>query len=192
MDRLRLARTDGKKWLAKLEEEERDRTGIRNLRVKYNKVFGYYLEVTNSNLQLVPDDYTRKQTLTNAERFITPKLKEMEDIILGAEDRLNQLEYDLFGEIRDILADNIVRIQQTARALAGLDVFSDLAYVAERNHYVRPRITRRGTIEIRDGRHPVVEQMMGNDLFIPNDTLLDTQENRISIKIGRASCRERG
>ncbi len=184
VDKLRHARTDGKSWLAKLESSEREKTGIKNLRIKYNKVFGYYLEVTNSYLSMVPDTYTRKQTLTNAERFITPELKELEDMILGAQDRLYSLEYDLFNEIRDHIAEHIVRIQRTARALAGLDVFSNLAFVAERNRYVRPRITKKGSIEIRDGRHPVVEQMMGNDLFIPNDTLLDGQDNRVAIITG--------
>jgi len=133
---------------------------------------------------MVPDYYTRKQTLTNAERYITPELKELEDMILGAEDKLFSLEYNLFSELRDILADNIVRIQQTARALAGLDVFASLAYVAEKNRYVRPAIHERGAIEIRGGRHPVVEQMMADDMFIPNDTLLDNTKNRIAIITG--------
>ena len=184
VDTLRKAKTDGKQWLTDVETREREKTGIKNLRVKYNKVFGYYLEVTNSYKDMVPDYYTRKQTLTNAERYITPELKELEDMILGAEDKLFSLEYNLFCELRDILADNIVRIQQTARALAGLDVFASLAYVAEKNHYVRPVVHERGAIEIRGGRHPVVEQMMGDDMFIPNDTLLDNTKNRIAIITG--------
>ena len=184
VDRLRRAKAEGKSWLAEVESEEREKTGIKNLKIKYNKVFGYYLEVTNSYKDLVPDYYTRKQTLTNAERYITPKLKELEDLILGAEDKLNSLEYNLFCEVRDTIADNIVRIQASANALAGLDVFASLAYVAERNNYVRPAINTKGVIDIRGGRHPVVECMMNNDMFIPNDTLLDNQKNRISIITG--------
>ena len=158
VDELRRAKTEGKSWLAKLEETEREKTGIKNLRIKYNKVFGYYLEVTNSFKDMVPDYYTRKQTLTNAERYITPELKELEDTILGAEDKLYSLEYNLFCEVRDIIGENILRIQKTAKALAGLDVFASLAYVADHNHYVRPVINTNGSIEIRGGRHPVVEK----------------------------------
>ncbi len=184
VDRLRRASTDGKSWLAQIEEREREKTGIKNLKIKFNKVFGYYLEVTNSYRDLVPDYFTRKQTLTGAERYITPELKELEDTILGAEDKLNTLEYDLFCEVRDIIGENIVRIQNTAKALAGLDVFASLAYVAERNNYVRPTINRKGTIDIKNGRHPVVERMMANDMFIPNDTYLDNAKRRISIITG--------
>lgn len=184
VDRLRRASTDGKSWLAQIEEREREKTGIKNLKIKFNKVFGYYLEVTNSYRDLVPDYFTRKQTLTGAERYITPELKELEDTILGAEDKLNTLEYDLFCEVRDIIGENIVRIQNTAQALAGLDVFASLAYVAERNNYVRPTINRKGTIDIKNGRHPVVERMMANDMFIPNDTYLDNAKRRISIITG--------
>ena len=184
VDRLRSARTDGKSWLAQLEAEEREKTGIKNLRVKYNKVFGYYLEVTNSALKLVPDYYTRKQTLTNAERFITPRLKELEDVILGAEDKLYQLEYRLFCEVRDTIGGNIERILQTARALAGLDVFASLAYVADHYHYVRPAVNNRGVIETRGGRHPVVERMSRGELFVPNDTHLDLMKNRIAVITG--------
>ncbi len=184
VDRLRKAKTDGKSWLAQLEAKERDRSGIKNLKIKYNKVFGYYLEVPNSFKGEVPEDYTRKQTLTNAERYITPELKEMEDVILGAEDRLSALEYDLFSELRDLIAQDIVRIQSTAHALAGVDVFACLAYVAERNNYVRPSINTRGVIDIRNGRHPVVEKMITNDLFIANDTYLDNHKNRVSIITG--------
>ncbi len=184
VDKLRSASTEGKVWLAEVEAEEREKTGIKTLKVKYNKVFGYYLEVTNAFKDKVPDYYTRKQTLTNAERFITPKLKELEDMILGAQDKLTALEYTLFCQVRDQVADNLERIQRSAHVLAALDTFASLAYVAERNGYVKPTIMRKGTIDIRDGRHPVVEQMISNDLFVPNDTLLDGQKNRISIITG--------
>ena len=184
VDRLRKAKTDGKSWLADVEAKEREKTGIKNLKIKYNKVFGYYLEVTNSFKDLVPDYYTRKQTLTNAERYITPELKELEDIILGAEDKLYSLEYNLFCEIRDQIGENIVRIQNTAHALAGIDVFASLAYVAEHNNYVRPSINTKGIIDIKNGRHPVVEKMISNDMFIANDTYLDNHKNRISIITG--------
>ena len=184
VDRLRRAKTDGKGWLAQLEAKEREKTGIKNLKIRYNKVFGYYLEVTNSYRDLVPENYMRKQTLTGAERYITPELKELEDLILGAEDKLNSLEYNLFCEIRETIAANIARVQKTARGLAGLDVFTSLAYVAERNNYVRPSINEKGVIDIQDGRHPVVEQMSRNDMFIPNDTYLDSHKRRISIITG--------
>ena len=184
VDRLRASKTDGKSWLAELEAQEREKTGIKNLRIRYNKVFGYYLEVTNSYKDLVPDYYTRKQTLTNAERYITPRLKELEDLILGAEDKLASLEYALFVEVRDTIADNIVRIQRTASALAGLDVIASLSYTARRNRYVRPEIAGHGLIEIKAGRHPVVEKMIRSDQFIPNDTLLDTGKNRIAVITG--------
>ncbi len=184
IDRLRKAKTDGKSWLSELEAKEREKTGIKNLRIKFNKVFGYYLEVTNSYKDLVPDYYTRKQTLANAERYITPELKELEDLILGAEEKLFSLEYDLFGEIRDTIAREIVRIQTTARAVAAIDVFASLAYVAEKNNYVRPKMNEKGVIDIKNGRHPVVELMLQNDLFIANDTYLDNGNNRISIITG--------
>ncbi len=184
VDRLRNAKTEGKDWLAKLEEEEREKTGIKNLRIKYNKVFGYYLEVTNSFKNLVPDYYTRKQTLANAERYITPRLKELEDTILGAEDKLYALEYELYCEVRDTIGTEVVRIQNTAKAVAQLDVLASLAVVAERNRYVRPKINEKGVINIKDGRHPVVEQMIPNDMFIANDTYLDDKKDRISIITG--------
>ena len=184
VDRLRKAKTDGKSWLADLESKEREKTGIKNLKIKYNKVFGYYLEVTNSYKDLVPDYYMRKQTLTNAERYITPELKEMEDTILGAEDRLVQLEYELFREIRDKIAAEVVRIQRTAKAVAKLDVFASLAVVAEQNNYCRPKLNENGTIDIKDGRHPVVEKMINNDMVISNDTYLDNGKNRIAIITG--------
>ena len=184
VDRLRSASTDGKSWLADLEAAEREKTGIKNLRIKYNKVFGYYLEVTNSFRDKVPDYYIRKQTLTNAERYITPELKELEDTILGSEDKLVNLEYDLFCEIRDTVGANVSRIQKTAKAIAKVDAFVSLAVVAGQNHYCRPKINESGIIDIKGGRHPVVEKMIDNDLFIENDTYLDNQNNRISIITG--------
>lgn len=184
VDRLRKAKTDGKTWLAELEEKERKKTGIKNLRIKYNKVFGYYLEVTNSFKNMVPDYYTRKQTLTNAERYIIPELKELEDLILGAEDKLYALEYELYCDVRNRISDQIARIQATARAVAEVDVFASLALVAERNHYVRPKINEKGIIDIKDGRHPVVEKMIPNHMFIANDTYLDDKKNRVSIITG--------
>ena len=184
VDKLRRAKTDGKKWLAEIEAREREKTGIKNLRIKYNKVFGYYLEVTNSYRELVPDYYTRKQTLTNAERYITPELKELEETILGAEDKLFQLEYELFRQLREKLTGEVMRIQKTAKAIAGLDVLLSLAYVAESNHYCRPTLNEKGVIDIREGRHPVVEKMIRSDMFIPNDTYLDNRTHRISIITG--------
>ena len=184
VDRLRNAKSEGKTWLAELEAREREKTGIRNMKIKYNKVFGYYLEVTNSYKELVPDYYTRKQTLANAERYITPELKELEDMILGAEDKLYSLEYGLYIEIRNKIAAQIVRIQETAKAVAGIDVFASLALVAERNNYVKPSINERGVIDIKNGRHPVVEKMIPNDMFIANDTYLDNGKSRISIITG--------
>lgn len=184
IDRLRSAKTEGKGWLAKVEEEEREKTGIKNLRIKFNKVFGYYLEVTNSYKDLVPDYYTRKQTLTNAERYITPELKELEETILGAEDKLTALEYDLFCQVRNQIAEQVERIQSTAKAIAAIDVFASLAVVAEQNGYVRPKINEKGVLDIKNGRHPVVEKMMNNDMFIANDTYLDNKNNRISIITG--------
>ena len=184
VDKLRRAKSDGKDWLAKLENDEREKTGIKNLRIKYNKVFGYYLEVTNSYKDLVPEYYTRKQTLANAERYITPELKELEDMILGAEDKLYALEYEIYTDVRDTIAAEVERIQQTAKAVAALDVFASLALVAERNNYVRPKINEKGVIDVKEGRHPVVERMIPNDMFIANDTYLDDKKHRISIITG--------
>ncbi len=184
VDKLRHAKTEGKTWLMELETKEREKTGIKNLRIKYNKVFGYYLEVTNSYQNLVPEYYTRKQTLANAERYITPELKELEDIILGAEDRLVSLEYEIYREVREKIADQVLRIQQTAKAVAKADVLAALAMVAEQNHFCRPSINEKGVIDIKDGRHPVVEQMITNDMFIANDTYLDNGKQRISIITG--------
>ena len=184
VDRLKKARTEGKTWLAKLEAEEREKTGIKNLKIKYNKVFGYYLEVTNSFKDKVPDYYTRKQTLANAERYITPELKELEDTILGAEDKLCALEYDLYCQVRDSVGAEVERIQKTAKAVAHLDAIASLALVAERNNYVRPKLNEKGIIDIKNGRHPVVECMIPNDMFIANDTYLDDKKHRISIITG--------
>ena len=184
VDKLRRAKSDGKEWLAKLENDEREKTGIKNLRIKYNKVFGYYLEVTNSYKDMVPDYYTRKQTLANAERYITPELKELEDMILGAEDKLYALEYEIYSQVRDTIAGEIERIQKTAKAVAALDAFASLAVVAERNNYTRPKINEKGIVDIKDGRHPVVERMIPNDMFIANDTYLDDKKHRISIITG--------
>ncbi len=184
VDSLRRAKTEGKNWLAALEEEDRNRTGIKNLRIKYNKVFGYYFEVTNSFKDMVPEDYVRKQTLANAERYTTPRLKELEDTILNAEDKLATLEYDLFCKIRDKIGEEIERIQKTAKAVARLDVFASLSLVAERCRYVRPEINEKGLIHIKDGRHPVVEQVMGNDMFVTNDTYLDNAGHLIAVITG--------
>ncbi len=184
VDSYREAKNKGKQWLSDLESEEREKTGIRNLRIKYNKVFGYYLEVTNSFKNLVPDYYTRKQTLANAERYTTDRLKELEETILGAEDRLSSLEYELFCTVRDTVAGEVARIQKTARAVAALDVFASFSQVAEKNRYVRPKLNQKGKIDIRDGRHPVVEQMIPNDMFIANDTYLDNGDHRMSVITG--------
>ena len=183
-DQLRNAKTEGKTWLAELEARERDKTGIKNLKIKFNKVFGYYFEVTNSFKDLVPEYFVRKQTLVNAERFTTPELKELEDVILGAEDKLISLEYDLFCQVRDQVASQVVRIQKTAKAIASIDVFTSLSLVATRNNYVKPKINEKGVIQIKNGRHPVVELMLRDDLFVANDTCLDNGKNRISIITG--------
>lgn len=183
-DKYRHAKTEGKTWLAELETKEKEKTGIKNLKVKYNKVFGYYFEVTNSFKDLVPDYFIRKQTLANAERYTTDELKELEDVILGAEDKLYSLEYQLFTEVRDSIADQVLRIQKTARAVAGIDVITSLSSVATRNNYVKPFINEKGLIDIKNGRHPVVEKMMRDDLFVSNDTYLDNSKNRLSIITG--------
>lgn len=183
-DKLRHAKTEGTTWLAELEARERDKTGIKNLKIKFNKVFGYYLEVTNSFKDLVPDYFVRKQTLANAERYTTPELKELEDVILGAEDKLFSLEYELFCQVRDRIGAEVGRIQTTAKAIAGLDVFCALSLVATRNNYVKPKINEKGSIHIKNGRHPVVELMLKDDLFVANDTVLDNNKNRISIITG--------
>lgn len=184
VDQYRRSRTDGKKWLTELEVKERERTGIKSLKIKFNRVFGYSLEVTNTFKNMVPDNYIRKQTLANAERYITQELKELEEMILGAEDKLSALEYELFSQVRDTVAHEVRRIQQTAKAVAGIDVLCSLALVAARNHYVKPKITSGGTIDIKGGRHPVVEQMIEHDMFIANDTYLDGGKKRVSVITG--------
>ena len=184
IDRLRKSKTDGKKWLADLESADRERTGIKNLKIKYNSVFGYYFDVTNSYKDLVPPDYERKQTLVGSERYTTTKLKELEDTILNAEDRLYDSENSVFSMIRNKISDNIARIQKTAKSIARVDVFSTLSLVAERNNYVRPTLNEKGSINIKAGRHPVVEQMMNGDMFISNDTYLDNNKHCVAIITG--------
>ncbi|MBP5305298.1 MAG: DNA mismatch repair protein MutS [Lachnospiraceae bacterium] len=184
VDRLRRAKTEGKTWVAEILEKERERTGIKNLKVSFNKVFGYYLEVTNSFKNMVPAEWIRKQTLTGSERYITPELKELEDTILNAEEKLVALEYDLFVEIREKIASQMTRIMATAKAVAAVDVFTDLSLVAEKNDYVRPNINNAGVINIKDGRHPVVEKMIPDSTFVANDTYLDNESKRVSIITG--------
>ena len=183
IDRLREAKTQGRQWLMNLEAEDQLRTGIKNLRIKYNKVFGYYFEVTNSFKNMVPSDYMRKQTLVGSERYTSEKLKSLEDTILNAEDKLNTLEYDKFCEIRDTVGGQISWIQKAARALAMLDALCSLSLVAERGHYARPSINDKGYIKIKEGRHPVVEKMLQGE-FISNDTVLDGKKNAIAIITG--------
>ena len=185
IDHFREAGTNGKTWLAEMEESEKEKTGIKNLRIKYSNVFGYSFEVTNSFKDKVPEYFIRKQTLTNCERYTTPELKELEDTILNAQDKLNNLEYEMFCKIRDSIALEIDRIQTTAKAIALLDVYASLAYVAEKNHYVKPSINEKGIINIKEGRHPVVERMLDtSDMFISNDTYLDNKKHCISIITG--------
>jgi DNA mismatch repair protein MutS len=185
IDHFREAGVNGKQWLAQMEEEEKEKTGIKNLRIKYSNVFGYSFEVTNSFKDKVPDYFIRKQTLTNCERYTTPQLKELEDTILNAQDKLNNLEYEMFCKIRDSIALEIDRIQATAKAIALLDVYASLAYVAEKNHYVKPQLNDKGQINIKNGRHPVVERMLDtSDMFISNDTYLDNKKHCINIITG--------
>ena len=184
VDELRRAKTEGKQWLADLEAKEIEKTGIKKLRVKYNKVFGYYLEVTNSFKDMVPDYFIRKQTLANAERFYTPELKELENKIMGSEDRLTHLENEFYNQILEQISSQVSRIQSAAKDIAKLDVYQSLAYVAEKNHYCRPKINDKGKIDIKKGRHPVVEKMIPNDMFIDNDTYLDEKNHRVSIITG--------
>ena len=184
LDEYREAQTSGKQWILDLEAREREETGIRNLRIQYNKVFGYYIEITKSFLSQVPDRYIRKQTLTNAERYMTPELKEIEQKIIGAQEQSVRLELQLFNEIRDRIAEQIDGIQQTAQALKKLDVFQSLSRAASENRYVRPAITSDGTLSIKEGRHPVVERSLKDGGFIPNDTVLDVNENRMMIITG--------
>ena len=184
VDKLRSAKTEGKDWLAQLEAREKERTGIKALKIKYNKVFGYYIEITNSYKDLVPEEYVRKQTLTNAERFTTQELKELENVILGAEEKLNSLEYELFCEIREAIGREVVRIQTTAKCIADIDVYASLALVASHNNYVRPKLNEKGIIDIKNGRHPVVEKMIPNNMFVANDIYLDNASKRVSIITG--------
>ena len=184
LDEYRQAATSGKQWIMELEQKEREATGIRNLRIQYNKVFGYYIEVTKSFYSLVPDRYVRKQTLANAERYMTPELKEMEQKIVGAQEQSVRLELQLFTEIRERIAAQISRIQQTAQALKTLDALLSLAQVAVNNRYVRPEITDDGTMEILDGRHPVVEATMQEGGFVPNDTHMNGDNQRMLIITG--------
>lgn len=184
LDDLRTASREGKDWLTQLESSEREKTGIRSLKVSFNKVFGYYIEITRANLHAVPDYFVRRQTLANAERFITPELKKYEDLILGAEDKSIQLEYQLFTEVREFLVKQIQRIQHVARAIANLDAFVSLAECATRNGYIRPQISESDELRIVDGRHPVVETLLTDSLFVPNDTFLNGQDQKIAIITG--------
>lgn len=184
IDKLRLAKTEGKNWIIELESKEKEKTGIKNLRIKFSKVFGYCFEVTNGNLSMVPDYFIRKQTLTNAERYTTPELKELENTILSSEEHLTALEYRIFTDIRQRISSEVKRIHKTAKAIALLDAIASLAFVADKNNYVRPEINTDGVIEIKDGRHPVVERMISGNLFVPNDTYLDNKKNRIAIITG--------
>jgi DNA mismatch repair protein MutS len=184
VDEYRRAATDGKTWIADLESRERERTGIKSLKIRYNENFGYYIEVTKSNMAQVPDNYIRKQTLVNCERYTMEELAKLEATILGAEKKVIQLEYDLFCQIRDEISGHVKRIKTTADAVATYDVLCSLAEVAERNGYVKPQVYEGGIIEIREGRHPVVEKMLNDTPFVPNDTYLDYEDNRIAIITG--------
>ena len=184
VDRLRSAKTEGKGWLAQLEEAEKERTGIKGLKIKFHKSFGYFFEVTNSYLDKVPDDFIRRQTLTTCERFTSVKLKELEDSVLNAEEKIRNLEYDLYCQIRNAVGAESERILKTAKCIAFLDVYTDLAYIAEVNRYVKPHINSKGIINIKEGRHPVVEKMLGGELFVSNDTYLDNSSNLVSIITG--------
>ncbi|MEK6777135.1 MAG: DNA mismatch repair protein MutS [bacterium] len=184
LDELRNIRREGKNWIARLENQERARSGINNLKIRYNKVFGYYIEITRSNLGEVPEDYIRKQTLVNAERFITPELKEYEAKVLGAEERIIELEMELFAQVRESVSKEAPRVQKTAGALATLDAIGSLAEAARENRYVRPEINGEAGIVIREGRHPVIEAMEGADPFVPNDTVMDTESERLLIITG--------
>ena len=184
LDELRALVKDGKGYLAGIQQREQDRTGIKKLKIGYNRVFGYYIEVSNSFKELVPEDYIRKQTLANCERFITQELKELEAKVLGAQGRIVQLEYEIFSQVRSKTAAQLSRIQRTASAIARLDVLRSFAAVALENGYVRPQITADSKLEITDGRHPVVEKMLSGVPFVPNDTLLDCGDNRCAIITG--------
>ena len=184
VDKLKTATTEGKNWIIQLEADEKEKTGIKNLKVGFNKVFGYFIEVTKSNLDQVPERYIRKQTLTNAERYITEELKNLENQILGAEEKVVSLEYDLFTKIREEIAKNIIRLQKTATMVSTLDVLASFAQVAEDMNYCMPQVDNSGIIDIKGGRHPVIEKMLGAGEFVENDTYLDKDENRLSIITG--------
>ena len=184
IDKLKTATTQGKNWIIQLEAEEKEKTGIKSLKVGYNKVFGYYLEVSKSNMSQVPDRYIRKQTLTNGERYVTEELKNLENQILGAEEKVVNLEYNEFVKIRDEIAANIKRLQKTASVVSTLDVLTSFAQVAEDMNYCMPEIDDEGTIDIKEGRHPVIEKMLSSGEFVPNDTYLDKNENRLAIITG--------
>ena len=184
VDEYKKASTDGKKWLLELEQREKETTGIKNLKIGFNRVFGYFLEVTKSNLNLVPDRYIRKQTLTNGERYITEELNELESKILGSEEKLVDLEYKIFTEIRNQLAQNIVRLQKTADIISTLDVLASFSTVAEDMNYVCPIVDNSGEIDIKDGRHPVIEKMIDTGTFVANDTYLNKDSDRLSIITG--------
>ena len=184
VDKLRRATTDGKEWMAALEAAEKEKTGIKNLKIGFTKPFGYYLEVTKSYFHLVPKEYIRKQTLVNCERFVTQELKEMEESILGAEGKIIELEYEIFTKVRESIAAQVGRIKNTAACLAELDVLCSFAEIAERENYCRPEVNSNGVIEILAGRHPVVEKMLEQGTFVPNDTFLDLEDDRLSIITG--------
>ena len=184
IDKLKTATTEGKNWIVNLEAEEREKTGIKGLKVGFNKVFGYYIEVTKANMSLVPDRYIRKQTLTNGERYITEELKNLENQILGAEERVINLEYNVFVEVRNKIEEQIARVQNAAGIIATLDTLCSLATVADDQNYVRPEVDGSGVIDIRDGRHPVIEKILPSGSFVQNDTYLDKGENRLAIITG--------
>ncbi len=184
LDDLREISREGKGWIARLEAKEKQRTGIESLKIRYNRVFGFYIEITKSNLKNIPLDYTRKQTLVNAERFITPELKEYENRVLGADEKIKALEYQLFEEIREAAAQEVERVQKSARAVALIDVIAALAEVAHLYHYVRPVINDSLGITIRDGRHPVIEQINSGERFVPNDIDMDCEKNQLMILTG--------
>ena len=184
IDKLKLATTEGKKWLVELENKEKEQTGIKNLKIGYNKVFGYFIEVTKSNISMVPERYIRKQTLTNAERYITEELKQLENQILGAEEKVITLEYNAFTEVRERIEKQIQRLQKTATLISVLDVVSSFAIVAEDMGYVKPIVDNEGIIDIKEGRHPVIEKMISTSNFVPNDTYLDKNSNRLAIITG--------
>lgn len=184
VDEYRRATVEGKTWISELESRERERTGIKSLKIRYNDNFGYYIEITKANIAQTPDDYVRKQTLVNCERFTMEELSRLEDTILGAEKKALQREYELFSEIREVAAKHVRRLKMCAESISELDALCSFAEVAERNQYTRPEVYEGGTIEIKNGRHPVVEKMLCDSQFVPNDTFLDNEENRISIITG--------